>query len=433
MSVGAPTSRDTLLAELAEARRATDALFALVKPEALVERPISERHRLLFYVGHLEAFDWNLLWRDARSRPSKHAAWEQLFAFGIDPVDGQFPTDTPDDWPALDAVKSWSAALRADVDAVVRDAPFEGWLEHGWAVRIALEHRWMHAETLAYLLHRLPHDKKQGRDAVHDVEHPAPQNTLLAIPPGRARLGRPTTERHLGWDNEYGPHEVDVPAFRIQRYPVSNADYLRFIEADGYTRRALWTAEDWAWKESQRVTHPAFWARVEGRWVWKAMFENLPLPPSWPAWVSLAEARAYARWAGRTLPTEAQWHRAAYDAGRAYPWGDEAPRPGHHGNFGFARFEPAPVDAHPHGASVFGVEDLLGNGWEWTRTPFAPFEGFERLPFYPGYSANFFDGKHFVMKGGGPRTALPLLRASFRNWFQPHYPHVHAAFRCVEE
>ena len=103
------------------------------------------------------------------------------------------------------------------------------------------------------------------------------------------------------------------------------------------------------------------------------------------------------------------------------------------GNFDFANFEPAPCGAHPAGASAFGVHDLVGNGWEWTRTAFAPLPGFAPMPFYPGYSANFFDGKHFVMKGGSPRTAACMLRRSFRNWFQPHYPYVYATFRCVEE
>jgi formylglycine-generating enzyme required for sulfatase activity len=104
-----------------------------------------------------------------------------------------------------------------------------------------------------------------------------------------------------------------------------------------------------------------------------------------------------------------------------------------HGNFDFHQWDPAPAGAHPEGASAFGVHDLVGNGWEWTRTPFAPFRGFAPMPFYPGYSANFFDGKHYVMKGGSPRTAACMLRRSFRNWFQPHYPYVYATFRCVEE
>jgi formylglycine-generating enzyme required for sulfatase activity len=153
--------------------------------------------------------------------------------------------------------------------------------------------------------------------------------------------------------------------------------------------------------------------------------------------VSHAEATAYAKWPGRKLPTEAQFHRAAYGTPegapeRSYPWGEEAPSESK-GNFDFQSWDPSPAGAHPAGASAFGVQDLVGNGWEWTRTPFAPFAGFTRMPFYPGYSENFFDGKHYVMKGGSPRTAACMLRRSFRNWFQPHYPYVYATFRCVED
>jgi formylglycine-generating enzyme required for sulfatase activity len=135
------------------------------------------------------------------------------------------------------------------------------------------------------------------------------------------------------------------------------------------------------------------------------------------------------------LPSEAEWHRAALGtrggSERAYPWGADAPA-ARHGNFDFARWEPVAAGSYREGRSDFGVFDLLGNGWEWTRTPFAPFPGFQPFSFYPGYSANFFDGKHFVMKGGSPRTAACMLRRSFRNWFQPHYPYVYTKFRCVQ-
>lgn len=103
-----------------------------------------------------------------------------------------------------------------------------------------------------------------------------------------------------------------------------------------------------------------------------------------------------------------------------------------HGNFDFARWDPSPVNARPAGDSPFGVAGLVGNGWEWTSTLFAPFEGFEPHAFYAGYSANFFDDGHYVLKGGSPRTAALLLRRSFRNWFQPFYPNIYASFRCVE-
>jgi formylglycine-generating enzyme required for sulfatase activity len=166
------------------------------------------------------------------------------------------------------------------------------------------------------------------------------------------------------------------------------------------------------------------------------MFEELPFPANWPAYVSHGEASAYARWAKKSLPTEAQWHRAAYGTPQgteqAYPWGTGAPdsKPG---NFDFRRWDPSPVNAFPDNKSAFGVVGQLGNGWEWTSTPFAPFPGFQAFSYYPGYSANFFDGKHFVIKGGSARSASAFLRRSFRNWFQPHYQYVYAGFRCVSE
>jgi formylglycine-generating enzyme required for sulfatase activity len=165
------------------------------------------------------------------------------------------------------------------------------------------------------------------------------------------------------------------------------------------------------------------------------MFTEVPLPLSAPVYVSHAEARAYARWVGKSLPSEAQWHRAAYGrpdgSERPFPWGADPPDTSR-GNFDFQSWDPTPVNAFPRGQSAFGVFDLLGNGWEWTSSLFEPFPGFEPFSFYPGYSANFFDGQHYVMKGGSARTAACMLRRSFRNWFQAHYQYVYAGFRCVE-
>jgi formylglycine-generating enzyme required for sulfatase activity len=204
--------------------------------------------------------------------------------------------------------------------------------------------------------------------------------------------------------------------------------------AGGYQDRSLWTAADWDWKTAQSLSHPAFWSPSNGGWHLRIMFDEIPLPLSWPVYVSHAEAAAYARWAGKRLPAEAEWQRAAYGSisgtEPSYPWGSERPGP-EHGYFDFERWDPAPVDAFPRGRSAFGLDGLLANGWEWTASVFAPYEGFQPFPFYEGYSANFFDGQHYVMKGGSPRTDRSMLRRSFRNWFQPHYPYVYAGFRCV--
>jgi formylglycine-generating enzyme required for sulfatase activity len=251
-------------------------------------------------------------------------------------------------------------------------------------------------------------------------------------------LGLCRDSKTFGWDNEFQRHWVDIPSFAIDRYKTRNSEYLAFMSSGGYGNRALWSDVDWEWKEANGISHPAFWRQgsddKDKEWFWMGMFEEIPLPPDWPVYVSHAEARAYAQWVGRSLPTEAQWQRAAYGSPdgecRQYPWGSKSPD-GTNGNFDFENWDPVSVGAYPKSASAFEVEDMLGNGWEWTATVFAPFAGFEPFPFYRGYSADFFDGKHYVIKGASMRTAECMLRPSFRNWFQPHYQYVYAGFRCV--
>jgi iron(II)-dependent oxidoreductase len=163
------------------------------------------------------------------------------------------------------------------------------------------------------------------------------------------------------------------------------------------------------------------------------MFDEIPLPLDWPVYVSHAEASAYARWAGKSLPTEAQWQHAVYGASQAseHITSSAGAGSGEIGNFDFQQWDPTAVNAFPLAENAFGMADMLGNGWEWTSTLFAPFPGFKAFPFYPGYSANFFDGQHYVMKGGSARTAACMMRPSFRNWFQPHYQYAYSGFRCV--
>ena len=435
-------SSEHLLQRLAEARSRTDELFAIVKPEALYDRPISQRHRIVFYIGHLESFDWNLLGTRFFGLTSFAPAFDQLFAFGIDPVDRGLPTDQPRDWPTLEEVARYKRRLRESLDASL--AAFdesasqtpERRRELAQLLNVAIEHRLMHAETLAYMLHQLPHHRKSCTGGAPSLLAAPAVPHMVTIPAGSATLGLLRgADSPFGWDNEFEQHVVDVGAFRIDAYPVTQGDFLRFANEGGYQNRSTWNDSDWAWLQASGTKHPAFWVQRDRQWFQRTMFDEIPLPLDWPVSVSHAEAAAYARWAGKELPSEAEWHRAAYGSPqgteRMFPWGDVAPT-GSLGNFDFARWDPTPVGAFPAGASAFGVSDLIGNGWEWTRTEFAPFPGFEAFAFYPGYSANFFDGQHYVMKGGSGRTAACMLRRSFRNWFQPHYPYVYGAFRCVQ-
>jgi gamma-glutamyl hercynylcysteine S-oxide synthase len=430
---------EQLHARLQAARSRSDQLFEIVRPTALYDRPIPERHRIIFYIGHLEAFDWNLL-LGPLGLSSFNPEYDKLFAFGIDPVDGGLPNDQPKDWPSVEQVRAYSARLRETLDralqAVTADDPNLVRLDHGRLLEVAIEHRLMHAETLCYMLHQLPLDGKFNRALAPFPSGPAPDFCGIEIPAGIATLGLPrAADSPFGWDNEFEEYRVEVPAFAIDSHNVTNRDYLSFLLGGGYSDRSLWSDTGWAWITSQGRRHPAFWVPRGDAWDYRTMFEEIPLSPEWPAYVSHDEAAAYCRWAGKELPSEAEWHRAACatraGTGRAYPWGAEAPS-ARHGNFDLHRWDPVPVGSYPEGSSDFGVTDLVGNGWEWTRTPFAPFPGFQPFSFYPGYSADFFDGKHFVMKGGSPRTAASMLRRSFRNWFQPHYPYVYATFRGVK-
>jgi iron(II)-dependent oxidoreductase len=314
-------------------------------------------------------------------------------------------------------ISEYSAAVRQRIDEVVTHiSPF--------VLHIALEHRLMHVETFTYLLHNLPAPIDALSRAAPTASTPFNQDdAMTVIPAGLATLGQlrgPIGEpgnghNGFGWDNEFDVHRVFVPSFSINRYKVTNRRYLSFVEAG--------------------AEPPHFWRRRGRAWYWRTLGGEVPLPLDWPVYVTHQEATAYADWCRKALPTEAQFHRASYGTPthdeRPYPWGDSPPTPSH-GNFNGRSWDPVGVASTPLGDSAFGVAQLVGNGWEWTSTVFAPFPGFRPYACYPGYSAPFFDADHFVLKGGSPVTAACFLRRSYRNWFRPDYRYVYASFRCVE-
>ncbi len=398
----------------------SDALFALLAPSTFYVRPIPERHRIIFYLGHLEAFDWNQV-REALQLPAFDAELDHLFSFGIDPAQGLLPSEPPEAWPRREQVEAYARRARLAAAEAFASGHVPEVIQ-----QVCIEHRLEHAETFAYMLHNLAPELKPKAAAplqTDDSAGPAPRHETVLIPAGWATLGRSQSSPGFGWDNEYDEHSVLVPAFRIDRFKVTNRDYLEFVAAG--------------------AAPPHFWLEQNGRWYWRTMFGRVPLPLDWPVYVSHDQAESFAAWKQASLPTEAQFHRAAYGtpeadeggAERAFPWGNEFTSHDEQGrstgNFDFAAWDPVPVHATPGGDSAFGVSQLVGNGWEWTATRFAPFPGFGPFSFYPGYSANFFDDSHFVLKGGSARTAAPLLRRSFRNWFRPSYPYLYGAFRCV--
>ena len=439
-------------------RARSDAIFDLIDPAAYYSRPISLRNPIVFYEGHLPAFSVIAFLRRGLGRAPVDARFEALFERGIDPeTEGSAVprSGASTVWPTRDEVRAFARACDEAVIHAMSSLPpgcvaLEG-------LYTALEHEAMHQETLLYVWHRLPYAQKrrpdlppQGGSHVIGTGEPtgrqpgstqsswlSPLGGRISIPAGTAMLGATRDEVAFGWDNEFDAHQVHVPAFEVDALPVTNAQFLEFVAAGGYGKRELWDDEGWEWIQRDGVTCPAFWTRGDARsqegrrsgdlseknspelltscFCWRGMFEEIPLPVDWPVYVSHAEASAYARWTGRRLMTEPEFHRAA-----------EGSTAGH---VDFAGFDPIPVGSHPPSAA--GVFDLVGNGWEWTATVFAPFEGFVPMRSYPEYSADFFDGHHYVMKGASPATARELVRPGFRNWFRGNYPYVYAKFRTV--
>jgi formylglycine-generating enzyme required for sulfatase activity len=246
-------------------------------------------------------------------------------------------------------------------------------------------------------------------------DEPPARRDPVAIPAGVATLGARRDDLVFGWDNEFEEMPIDVPAFGIDVHNVTNGEYAAFVDAGG--------------------PPPPFWVEAAGAWLLRTLGGTIPLPHSWPVYATNEQARAFARWSGARLMTEPEYHRAAFGtpAGdeRRLPWGDARDADPMFGNFDFKRYDPEPAGSYPHGASAFGVHDLVGNGWEWTSTPFGPLNGFHEMPSYPPYSSDFFDGEHFVMKGASPVTSRMLVRRSFRNWYRGGYPYMYATFRRV--
>jgi iron(II)-dependent oxidoreductase len=389
--------------ELLLARSQTDRLFQMLDPAALYDRPIPERHRIIFYLGHLEAFDWNHLGRRCLNIPSFHPEFDNLFERGIDPEPGQLPADLPKDWPSVAEVQSYNNRAREKLDGLWEETPRD-------RRQMVIEHRQMHAETFAYMLHNLGAEKKYRQPQPQVPHFATPRQERITIPSGYGTLGQ-ARNGEFGWDNEFQEQRIFVPGFRIMKYKVTNGEYLEFVREGG--------------------TPSYFWEEDRQGWLQRGMFGTEPLPLDAPVYVTRDQALAYAEWKGLALPTEAQYHRAAFGT----PDGEADSLAGSlaGGNMDFRFWDPLPVNATPEDVSAWGVAQLGGNGWEWTSTVFAPLPGFEATSYYPGYSADFFDGKHYVVKGASARTASQLTRRSFRNWYRSEYPYTYTGFRLVDK
>lgn len=306
-------------------------------------------------------------------------------------------------------------------------------LNNAFAFGMVAQHEQQHDETML-----ATHQLREG-DPVLNAPPPPPGRDLPAaevlVPGGPFTMGTSTEPWAL--DNERPDHLVDVAPFFIDTAAVTNGDYLAFIGAGGYDDPSWWSIQGWAHRQEATLRAPRFWQRQGDTW-WRMRFGvREQVPPSEPVMhVSFHEAQAYAAWAGRRLPTEAEWEKAArWDPAtgrsRRYPWGDEDPGPAH-ANLGQRHLRPAQAGAYPRGASPLGVHQLIGDVWEWTSSDFAGYPGFAAFP-YPEYSLVFFGSDYKGLRGGSFGTDAVAARGTFRNWDYPIRRQIFAGFRTARD
>lgn len=311
--------------------------------------------------------------------------------------------------------------------------PDDALLREGFVYALIAQHEQQHAETMLATL-----NLREGREYAFADPPPPPRTAAedaeVLVEGGPFVMG--TDEHAWVYDNERPTHEVDVPSFWIDKTPVANGAYVAFVEAGGYGDSRWWSEAGWEWRREAGLEHPQFWRR-EGEGAWSRVRlgrrEDLPLdePVQHVCWY---EADAYARWAGKRLPTEAEWEKAAsWEANgrkRRYPWGDDAPT-AERGNLA-VRFGPVAVGSLDAGASPWGCLQLIGDVWEWTSSDFAGYPGFQPFP-YSEYSEVFFGTEYKVLRGGSWATHPTVISATFRNWDFPIRSQIFAGFRCARD
>lgn len=308
-------------------------------------------------------------------------------------------------------------------------------LRDGYLFRMVAQHEYQHGETILQTLrlkqgepYRAPRVRVFGASG-STVE----SGSMVTFPGGVVSIG--TADRTAAYDNEREPHDVELQPFRIDAFPVTNGAYLEFMRDGGYSDRRLWSADGWTWLQEAAVTAPKYWEGESDEWTVRSYDRTGPVEPDHPVChVCWHEAEAFARWAGKRLPTEQEWEAAAsWDPGSGeklrYPWGDRDPT-AIDANLDQLAFGTAPVGTFARNVSPIGCYGMIGDVWEWTASELRPYPGFQAFP-YPEYSEAFFGSEYRVLRGGSWATRAGAVRNTFRNWDYPIRRQIFAGFRCA--
>lgn len=438
---------EQLIAHLHEARARLLELVADLDDQQMIGPQLAIVNPLRWEIAHVAHFQEFWLLRHQRGhepiQPASNLDSDKLYDSARVPHDTRWDLPLPSKQTTIEYTQR---ILDRVSEEVLRHPakPDAAGYDDNYFLHLSLLHEDMHNEAITYTRQTLGY----GAPLVNHVQSTAfrrlsgerrvpPEGGTLNvigdafIPGGVFRLGSELDSGFV-FDNELRSHEVAVAPFAISRAAVSNAEFLAFVEAGGYRRREFWSDEGWRWRANVNAEHPVYWRQADGEWQRRIFDRWVRLEPTLPVLhVNWFEADAYCRWAGRRLPTEAEWELAASGGDkRKFPWGDEATTP-ERANLDWQAGGLLPVDALPVGDSEFGVRQMIGNVWEWTATDFAPFDGFQPGP-YKEYSAPWFPNQgdaHKVLRGGCSATRSRLVRNAYRNFYKPDRRDVWAGFR----
>jgi iron(II)-dependent oxidoreductase len=429
---GTAALRDHLAAELTRTRARSAALTDAIDDGELMRQHSRIMSPLVWDFAHIGNQEELWLVRDVGGRDPVRADIDQLYdAF-------KHPRPNRPSLPLLDPTETrrYLREVRSKVLDVLDCAPLEGrrLVEHGFAFGMIVQHEQQHDETML-----ATHQLRTSPTALY-APPPRPQRSLnlpgeVLVPAGEFTMGTSTEPWAL--DNERPAHRAYTGAFWLDTVPVTNGQYQRFLADGGYDDPRWWSERGWTHRCEAGLVAPHFWYLDGGSW-WRNRFGVIePVPADEPVLhVCFFEAQAYAAWAGKRLPTEVEWEKAArFDAAtgrsRRFPWGDEDATPAH-ANLGQRHLQPAPAGSYPAGASPLGVHQLIGDVWEWTSSEFSRYPGFVPFP-YREYSEVFFGGDYRMLRGGSFGTDAAACRGTFRNWDHPVRRQIFTGFRCARD
>ena len=416
-----------------------EALFNIVADtNAYFHKADPLRHPIIFYYGHTATFFINKLKLakiiDARIDPKL----ESIFAVGVDEMSWDDLNEKHYEWPSLQKTQAYRDKVYRVVNHLIDTLPLElpitedtSW----WVILMGIEHENIHLETSSMLIRQLPFEsvREEGEWKECEVYGNAPKNELLDVSAGTVILGKSKDAKLFGWDNEYGDHQAHIPAFKASKYLVSNAEFLGFVEDAGYSNDAFWCEEGRAWREYTHATHPLFWKKVEEGYTLRTLSREIDLPLSWPVEVNHLEAAAFCKWMSQkedtsiTLPTEDEYVRLR-DVNNVLSYLEWTAKGEIIANINLEGFASCvPVNTYRHG----DFYDVIGNVWQWSRTPIYPFDGFKVHPVYDDFTVPTYDGKHNLINGGSWISCGNLATQKSRYGFRRHF-YQHAGFRYVQ-